>query len=306
MAGVRQGLRVADLAARAFGTERMESMSRTARAWSGERLPAWRSSMPRPVSFDARAQKAANGGGLAADAPTVVYFPSCTSRTMGPAAGDPEATPLPQKTMALLQKAGFRVVLPGGLADLCCGQPFESRGLADVADTKTREVERALEEASDGGRLPIVSDTSPCSFRLKTKLPEHLRPLDIVEFIHDHALPRLTIDKQPDAVALHVTCSGRKMGLEGKLQAIGAACAETAVMPPGVLCCGFAGDKGFSTPELNAHALRMLKSELPPGCTAGYSHSRTCEIGLADEAGVPYRSIVYLVDKASRRKEGVG
>ena len=305
MAGVRQGLRLMDLATRAIGPERMQQMSRTARSWSGERLPAWRPSMPRPVSFDAKTREPANGG-LPADAPTVVYLPSCTSRTMGPAGNDPEATPLPQKTMALLQKAGFRVVLPGGLTDLCCGQPFESRGLADVADTKTQEVEKALADASDGGRLTIVSDTSPCSLRLKQKLPEHLRPLDIVEFIHDHALPRLDIEKQPDAVALHVTCSGRRMGLEGKLQAIGSACAETAVIPASVLCCGFAGDKGFSTPELNAHALRTLKSALPAGCTAGYSHSRTCEIGLSDHAAVPYRSIVYLVDKASRRKEGVG
>ena len=306
MAGVRAGLRLVDLAARAFGPERMERMSGTARRWSKDRLPVWRPTMPRPVSFDAKAAGANGGGGLAADAPTVVYFPSCTARTMGPAAGDPEPMPLPQTMLAFLGKAGFRVVLPGGLDRLCCGQPFESRGLFDVADAKTMEVEQALSEASEGGRLAIVCDTSPCSYRLKRALPEHLRPLDIVEFIHDHALPRLEIDKQPQAVALHVTCSGRKMGLEGKLQAIGRACADTAVMPPGVLCCGFAGDKGFTTPELNAHALRMLKSELPAGCSAGYSHSRTCEIGLADHAGVSFRSILYLVDKATRRKPGAG
>ena len=86
------------------------------------------------------------------------------------------------------------------------------------------------------------------------------------------------------------------MGLEGKLKAIGQACAETAVVPDSVGCCGWAGDKGFTTPELNAHALRTLKDELPEGCTAGYSHSRTCEIGLSVHADRPYRSIVYLVD----------
>ena len=95
---------------------------------------------------------------------------------------------------------------------------------------------------------------------------------------------------------MHLTCSGRKMGLEGKLRAIAEACAERAVLPPNVGCCGWAGDKGFVTPELNEHALRMLKDALPEGCTAGYSHSRTCEIGLSMHAGVPYRSIVYLVD----------
>ena len=36
--------------------------------------------------------------------------------------------------------------------------------------------------------------------------------------------------------------------------------------------------------------------ELPQGCRSGYSHSRTCEIGLSKHAQVPYRSIVHLVD----------
>jgi D-lactate dehydrogenase len=120
--------------------------------------------------------------------------------------------------------------------------------------------------------------------------------MDIVEFIHDRLLQALTIRKQPGAAAVHVTCSARKMGLEGKMRAIAAACVETPVLPDSVGCCGWAGDKGFTTPELNAHALRTLKGALPAGCTSGYSNSRTCEIGLSLHAGVPYRSIVYLVD----------
>jgi D-lactate dehydrogenase len=51
---------------------------------------------------------------------------------------------------------------------------------------------------------------------------------------------------------------------------------------------------------LNAHALRDLKRALPEGCTAGYSSSRTCEIGLSHHSGVTYRSIVYLVDAISK------
>ena len=133
--------------------------------------------------------------------------------------------------------------------------------------------------------MPIVCDTSPCSYRLKQALPERLRPLDIVEFIHDELMDRLRFTKRPEAVAVHLTCSGRKMGLEGKLRAVAEACAETAVLPANVGCCGWAGDKGFVTPELNEHALRMLKDALPEGCTAGYSHSRTCEIGLSMHAG---------------------
>jgi D-lactate dehydrogenase len=46
--------------------------------------------------------------------------------------------------------------------------------------------------------------------------------------------------------------------------------------------------------------LRKLRQQLPEDCRAGYSSSRTCEIGLSLHSERYYRSIVYLVDSASR------
>jgi len=66
-----------------------------------------------------------------------------------------------------------------------------------------------------------------------------------------------------------------------------------------VQCCGFAGERGFMRPELNEHALRHLHAAIPGGCTGGVSSSRTCEIGLSEAAGVPYESILYLVERCS-------
>ncbi len=218
---------------------------------------------------------------------------------MGPSCNDHGTEALPNKTAALLEKAGYRVIYPHNLANLCCGQPFESKGLLELADRKAAEVGEALRDASGDGDLPIVSDTSPCSYRLKQKLPEWLRPLDISEFIHDHLLERVRIRKRAGSVALHVPCSAKKMGITGKMLAVAKACAEHVIVPEHIECCGWAGDKGFTTPELNAHALRTLAGQLPPGCDDGYSNSRTCEIGLSMHAGVPYRSIVYLVDTVS-------
>jgi len=295
LAATRQGLKVADLASRTLGPKTLEKFSKEVRRLSKDKIPAWSPTMPTAVSFKPPPRK-----DTAFSRPEVVYLPSCASRTMGPARNDPEKEALPSKTASLLEKAGFAVIYPEGMSDLCCGQPFESKGLADVADIKSEEVSRALAKASRDGELPIVSDTSPCSYRLKQNLPEKLRPLDIVEFIHDHMMDRLTFEKRLETVALHITCSGRKMGLEGKLRAIGTACVESAVIPQDVQCCGWAGDKGFSTPELNAHALRTLKASLPEDCSSGYSHSRTCEIGLSMHSGKPYRSIVYLVDTCTK------
>jgi D-lactate dehydrogenase len=36
------------------------------------------------------------------------------------------------------------------------------------------------------------------------------------------------------------------------------------------------------------------------GCSEGVSTSRICEIGLSERGGLPYRSVLYLVDRASR------
>jgi len=90
------------------------------------------------------------------------------------------------------------------------------------------------------------------------------------------------------------------MGLEGKLLALAHACAETVIVPDDVGCCGFAGDRGLSTPALNAHALRHLAAAVPAECEAGYSTNRTCEIGLALHGGRPYRSVAALLDRVSR------
>lgn len=77
-------------------------------------------------------------------------------------------------------------------------------------------------------------------------------------------------------------------------------CSSHVIVPEGVGCCGFAGDKGFTHPELNAFALRKLKPQIEvAGVKRGFSNSRTCEIGLATNSGVPYQSLVYLIEQCS-------
>ncbi len=291
--GVRAGLWCADALHGLLGTGAMRTLTGAARSITGGRVPLWRPAMPRAASF-AIPRRAPTVGARAAS--RIVYFPSCATRTMGPARGAPESESVPTVTDRLLRKAGFDVVYPDAVDGCCCGQPFESKGLAAAADRKSGELEAALAEASDGGRIPIVFDTSPCAYRMKRWLDGRLPVMDIVEFAHDVLLDRLAVTRRPGSIAVHPVCSLRKMGLDAKLEALARACAETVTVPDAVLCCGWAGDKGFTTPELNAHALRFLKDGLPAGCADGYSSSRTCEIGLSDHSGIAYRSIVYLLD----------
>ncbi|WP_028880380.1 FAD-binding and (Fe-S)-binding domain-containing protein [Terasakiella pusilla] len=285
------GLKAANLAHGVLGSKMMGTVMEGARKLSGDRLPRWTPAMPDGVRFKPENTHSRDN--------IVVYLPSCASRTMGAARADDQKTPLPVVTQQVLERAGFSVRFPEGLNDLCCGQPFDSKGLAEVADQKARTLEDRLIEATEGGTYPVVFDTSPCAFRMKTLQDAKVSVQDITEFLHDAVLDKLSLKKVARKVALHTTCSTQKMDLQAKLKHLVEQCAEDVVIPDQVGCCGFAGDKGFNTPELNSHALRHLNDALE-GVTEGYSTSRTCEIGLSEKSGFPYRSVVYLLEECSR------
>ncbi len=291
--GIRAGLWFADSAHAVLGSKLMGALTAGARRFSRGRIPLWNRYMPRP----ARRIRELNGqpdGAL-----EVVYFPSCATRIMGPARGDPEQYDLHEQTVALLHKAGYRVIYPAGLDRQCCGRPFASKGLPQQAEYMAEELEQALLAASDNGRVPLLCDTVPCVQTLLGSIDERLKLYDSVQFIHRFLTPRLRLIKRAGTVALHITCSTSKLGLGEMLRELAESCAERVVVPDGHACCGWAGDRGFTFPELNASALAGLRDQLPTDCEAGYCNSRTCEIGASLHSGVYYRSIVYLVDRCS-------
>jgi D-lactate dehydrogenase len=299
-AGMRLGLGGADLLHGLVGTRLMQGGLDGLRRVSGGRLPKWSPALARPVRFVPRQRDPRD----AQTADAIVYFPSCAARNMGAQRGDDPNVPLPAVAERLFRKAGFDVRYPERLGAMCCGQPFESKGLMEAADGKSAELEDALRETSDGGRLPIVFDTSPCAYRMKRFVGGRLAIHDAIEFVHDRVLDRLVIDRREAAVAVHPVCSTRKTGSADKLVAIASRCSARVITVDDVLCCGFAGEKGFNVPELNGHALRHLAAALPADCRAGYSSSRTCEIGLSARAGFPYKSILFLLDACSRPGRG--
>jgi D-lactate dehydrogenase len=203
--------------------------------------------------------------------------------------------------LSLLRKAGYTVIIPEGKDNLCCGMAFSSKGFRKQARQKESELNEALLKASRNGELPIVCDMSPCLLHMRETLDSRLKLYDQVAFIHDFLLDKLTFEKQPVSITIHTTCSSTKMHLEEKLYTVAALCAEKVIVPENVSCCGWAGDRGFFYPELNRSALASLKHG-NGDATEGYSNSRTCEIGLSINSGVTYKSLVYLVDRASERK----
>jgi D-lactate dehydrogenase len=299
MAGVtaatRGGLGAVHALSRVAGEVPLERLTGGMRRLSGGRLPDWHRWMPRAGSRVGNVAAAEKTDGPIKN--RCVYFSACVSRSMGTASGDSESRDLIEVMRSLLDKAGYEVVIPQDVDALCCGMPFSSKGFDESALTAVRRLEASLWQASEEGRLPVLCDTSPCTARMQAQFEKNIEIYEPVVFIRQFLLPRMAQVAQEDSIALHVTCSARKMGLEEDFMAVAGACAKNVFLPEEDGCCGFAGDKGFNTPELNAAALARLRQQLPGGCKEGFSNSRTCEIGLSRHSGIPYRSIAYLVDR---------
>ena len=299
-AGVKSALRpvltLADTAHAVLGTKAMSGMANGLHRLG---VPLWTPAMPKAYR---KRFGPATSPEVVPDPLRVVYFPSCINQTMGLARRSPVDVPLVDKMEALLRKAGCEVIYPRNMEKLCCGTIWESKGMPDIADRKVAELEEALWQASDGGRYPVLCDQSPCLHRMREKIGR-MKLYEPAGFIWTFLRERLEFIPTGRPVAVHVTCSMRRMGLADTIVALAKLCSAHVFVPAQVGCCGFAGDRGFLRPEVNAYALRKLRPQLVrEGIAVGYSNSRTCEIGLTTHAGIPYVSIAYLVDECTRAK----
>ena len=270
----------------------MEFCMRTLHRLSGRRFPLWTRYTPTGNRRIASTVKPAPAG-----VPEVVYFPSCINRAMGTSPDYREREALTAKTARLLEKAGYHIRYPREMDKLCCGMAFDSKGFKEQGLQKAYELEKALLEASDNGRIPVLCDMSPCLYRMQETLDKRLELHEPVSFILRYLKDRLSFSRLPLRVAVHSTCSNTKMNRSADLAALASLCAEE-VITPDITCCAWAGDRGFFFPELNRTALETLPEQIK-GAVAGYSTSRTCEIGLSMITGITYRSIIYLVDEAT-------
>lgn len=289
---VRAGLGMVGVAHKVLGTKVLSAISGFITFVSFNHIIQWNRHFPKSVRVRAKDAPQKTGN-------TVVYFPSCINQSMGPSYNDTDQRPLSTVTTEVLKRAGYSVVYPENIGSLCCGTPWESKGFLEIADQKSDELEEALMKVSENGKYPVLCDTSPCVYRMKKVMNPALSLYEPVEFAHEFLLKTLDFKQTDKKIAIHITCSSTKMELQDKFLEVAKACSKNIVVPQEVGCCGFAGDKGFSQPKLNDHALRKLKPQLQ-GCTEAYSNSRTCEIGLSKNIGIDYRSIMYLIDETTK------
>jgi D-lactate dehydrogenase len=244
---------------------------------------------------------------------TVVYFPSCLTRVVGPLPGE-NGLPPSRAMREVLAWAGFSVRVPDGVSGLCCGMAFSSKAYAEAARAAARRTAEALWRATSGGRLPVVTDASPCAGTLAAAVAEVLRETgreiqsyDFPAFWARAVLPSLgEPPRRAGTAILHPTCTLVKSGGLPDLLAVARAHADSVEVPLAAECCGFAGDKGFLVPELTESATAaeaaevrgLLEGAPNAGC---YSTCRTCEIGMSRAVGRPFRSLLMLVHEAVAR-----
>ena len=301
-AGVKSTLRpvlsLANFGHSVLGTKAMSSITKGMHNLLG--VPLWTPAMPKPLPHKEVLTTPLPYGGGGTGGEAVVYFPSCINQTMGLPKHSPVEQPLINKMISLLHKGGYEVIFPKDMDRLCCGTIWESKGMLDIADRKSAELEAALWEASEQGKYPVLCDQSPCLHRMRETISK-MKLYEPAEFIYTFLRQRLVFTPTDRPVALHITCSMRRMGLADTIISLARLCSTHVFVPEEVGCCGFAGDRGFTYPELNSYALRKLRPQIEAsGITIGYSNSRTCEIGLTTNSGIPYVSIAYLVDQCTK------
>ena len=317
MAGIKSGLRVVlDVAHAAHVTLGPKLMTTVCRTMNKMGLPLWTTAMPKkhrqPKKSDLTQfiiesvrpdSNHTSQPSTASSQLKVIYFPSCINQTMGQSRHGGKIHDLVDEVIQLMAKAGYEVIFPEGMERMCCGQIWESKGMLDIADRKSAELEAALWKASDEGKYPVLCAQSPCLHRMR-KVMHKMHLYEPAEFIMKFLVPRLDFHPIDRHIALHLTCSTRQMGVDKDLIALAKLCSNNVFLPEGVGCCGFAGDRGFTFPELNKYGLRKLRSQIEANhIEVGYSNSRTCEIGLESNSGIPYMSIVYLVNECTTTKK---
>jgi D-lactate dehydrogenase len=164
---------------------------------------------------------------------------------------------------------------------------------------------------SDGGKLPVVIDAASCTGAIADPAEgvlseENASRLGQIEIVDSVAwalrlLPKLEIAEKVPAATAHPTCATRRLGLAHPLRSLAEAMADDVYIAPSATCCGFAGDRGISHPELTASATRPQAEQLTGrSFDAHLSSNRTCEIAMTRATGQPYESPLILLERLTR------
>jgi D-lactate dehydrogenase len=211
----------------------------------------------------------------------VTLIPACPNRVF---AASQETNSYPSQE--ILEKLGFTVKYLTQTKDTCCGQMYHSQCNSTMQLQSTNGLKQLIEQNEI-----YIMDNSSCSGFAQDS---GIKIWEISSFIADK-LAKVELNKKYRKIAVHIDCSSAKHCLvnEAILSAL-KKCADELVFPEGVKCCGFAGDKGFTIPELNQSSLSNLATQIN-NCEIGVTFNRNCQIGLSYHGQVEYISFIELI-----------
>ena len=231
----------------------------------------------------------------------VVYFSTCANRAFRQNQGYDDQRSLQQVVESLCNKAQIDIIYPEHIENLCCGLSFENYD--DVHERAVKDLHDALMKASQNGKYPIVIDHSACFNHAFKHMPD-LEINDISEFLCKYVVPHLDIEKCDERVIVHKQCKIKSLNKSQYIEDLARLCTDHVFNIKSFACDGFAGQKGFFTPELNKCATKDLAAEIAEyGATLGVSSSSTCEIGLGENGGIPFIGVAFLLDRCSKAKK---
>lgn len=300
----RLAVAAADKITDAVGDGILQAVTGTARRIvRPDLVPEW---LPQVPGAAARALPATRRVGAAA-----VYYPACVNRIFGGPDGRSDPS-LPEAVVAVSERAGRPVWIPGDVRGTCCATIWHSKGY----DAGNRVMANRIVEAAwgwtAGGRLPLVVDASSCTLGIahevvpyltddNRSLHAELRIVDSVVWAAEELLPHLEVRRTVGSAVLHPTCSMRHLDDEAQLRAVAEACADEVVVPYDAGCCAFAGDRGMLHPELTEAATAREAAEVTAReFDAHLSANRMCEVGMDRATGRSYYSALLELERATR------
>jgi len=231
---------------------------------------------------------------MKSESPDFVLFTSCLETMFNSNTAD--------SLKSLAAKAALTFRIPNGIADLCCGTPWKSKGISEGYATMAEKTYKALLVASENGQIPIVCENSSCSEGLiqavKAMAGATLTIVDSVDFAAELILPNLTIKRRLDSVVLHPTCSSTILGSQRNFERIAEAISTNVTVPIDWGCCAFAGDRGMLHPELTASASAVEALTVNQNTYDAYlSTNLTCEVAMSRATRRHYRHILTQLNE---------
>lgn len=203
-----------------------------------------------------------------------------------------ENKPLKERIKSILEFCKFEVKIIQ-LENECCGLMYSSQGQPKIADQKRESINKILNQFSE---YNIMLDNSSCAQEILIH-NHNIKVHDATIFIA-MLLEEYEFKKTKNKIMLHINCSVTKLKQNHIIEKIANKCAQEVIIPPDIMCCGFAGNRGFMNPELNRNALRDLKLYIPKDCTEGYTCLQTCSVGFSNLSGIPYFHLLQLIEES--------